>query len=115
MIKKRLSSFLFAAIACSISVKSFGAGSTAATSGLCSKYIKRLEVKHNMPRHMLKAVAVTESGRYMKSLDRDVPWPWTLNVKGKGYYFDTKEAALTALKKTSSTWCKKCRRWVYAN
>jgi len=99
--KKRIASLVFASMACMSGMKTY-ASSTMAVSGLCSKYVKSAEVQHRMPNNILKAIAVTESGRYVKSIQRDVPWPWTLNVKGKGYYFDTKAAALEALKKLQS-------------
>ncbi|NLC21098.1 MAG: lytic transglycosylase domain-containing protein [Halomonadaceae bacterium] len=40
---------------------------------------------------LLYAVALAES---QKTVDGQVrPWPWALNVQGKGYYFDTREEA----------------------
>jgi Transglycosylase SLT domain len=40
---------------------------------------------------ILRAIAITESGRNGK------PHPWTLNVHGKGMFFDTREAAYAHL------------------
>lgn len=39
---------------------------------------------------VLRAVAMTESGR------DGAPWPWTLNVAGRGFYFATREEAYRA-------------------
>lgn len=36
---------------------------------------------------VLRAVAMTESGRGAS------PWPWTINVAGRGFYFSTREDA----------------------
>ena len=56
----------------------------------------------DVPSTVLYAIALQESGRSMDGKLR--PWPWTLNVAGKGYYFDTFDAAcrhLTATLKTT--------------
>lgn len=39
---------------------------------------------------LLRAIALTESGR------DGAPWPWTLNVAGRGFYFATREDAFRA-------------------
>lgn len=52
--------------------------------------------RHGVPAEILYAVASTES-----IIDLDVkarPWPWTLNVAGKGLRFDDRDAACQALK-----------------
>src|SRR4029079_10379480 len=49
--------------------------------------------------HLLSAIASTESGRYHEGLQIKVPWPWTINVGGKGYWFDSKEEAIAAVRK----------------
>ncbi|RUS67760.1 hypothetical protein CUZ56_00237 [Saezia sanguinis] len=56
-----------------------------------------------IPATVLYAIALQESGRSINGKHR--PWPWTLNISGQGYYFDTQEAActrLTAALKTTS-------------
>ena len=51
---------------------------------------------HQIPPAVLYAVATQESNRRQKS-GRYRPWPWTLNIAGKGYYYTTRQAACTAL------------------
>lgn len=52
-----------------------------------------------IPSQALYALALTESATRLN--DGSVkPWPWTLNVKGKGYYYANQKAACTALKQT---------------
>ncbi|MFO0390011.1 MAG: transglycosylase SLT domain-containing protein [Alphaproteobacteria bacterium] len=65
---------------------------------LCTKYISRYERQYGIPTHLLAAISTTESGRYHKGLKISIPWPWTINVEGKGYYFDTKQEAIAAVK-----------------
>ena len=62
---------------------------------LCTRYLPRQERKYGIPLHLLSAIASTESGRWHKGLNMALPWPWTVNSQGKGYYFDTKEEAVT--------------------
>lgn len=51
-----------------------------------------------VPPNILYALSLTESGRTI-SRNRNVfrPWPWTLNVEKKGYYYPTRCAAWQAL------------------
>ncbi len=60
----------------------------------CTQYFPVEEKKNSIPTHLLAAIATTESGRYSKSLGMSVPWPWTINVEGKGYHFDSKAEAI---------------------
>jgi soluble lytic murein transglycosylase-like protein len=43
-----------------------------------------------VPSDILYAVALVESGRKINGTH--APWPWTLNIEGKAYYFDSREA-----------------------
>jgi len=61
----------------------------------CTQYFPVEEKKNSIPTHLLAAIATTESGRYSKSLGMSVPWPWTINVEGKGYHFDSKAEAIS--------------------
>lgn len=65
---------------------------------LCTSYLPRQEREYGIPVHLLAAIASTESGRYNKELGLSLPWPWTINVDGKGYFFDTKEEAIAAVR-----------------
>lgn len=65
---------------------------------LCTSYLPRHERQYGIPVHLLAAISSTESGRYHKGLGMSLPWPWTINVEGKGYFFDTKAEAVTAVK-----------------
>ena len=61
---------------------------------LCTKFLPRNERKYGIPLHLLSAIATTESGRWHNGLNMALPWPWTVNVEGKGYYFDSKQEAI---------------------
>ena len=66
---------------------------------LCTRNLSHYEREYGIPTHLLSAIATTESGRYHQGLKISVPWPWTINAEGKGYYFDTKEQAVSAARK----------------
>lgn len=65
---------------------------------LCTSYLPREERHNGIPEHLLAAIASTESGRFHKALGLNLPWPWTINVEGTGYFFDTKEEAIQAVR-----------------
>ena len=67
-------------------------------ANICEPYIQQQEVLLQIPSHLLKAIAHTESGRLMSS-SKIVAWPWTINVNGKGYIYPTKQKAIDAVKK----------------
>ncbi len=55
--------------------------------------------EHGIPQSILYAVALTESGKPMAGpAGAARPWPWTLNVAGRGYFFDSRQAAWQALR-----------------
>lgn len=48
---------------------------------------RHFAAKHRVPADVLFAVCLQESGKRWQ--DKHLPWPWTLNIQGKGQYFDT--------------------------
>ena len=50
----------------------------------------------NVPLSVLRAISLTETGRKYQGAFR--PWPWTVNMEGKGMWFDTREQALAYAK-----------------
>ena len=63
----------------------------------CLRFVQIYERSSRIPQGLLAAIAFTESGRDVA--DGRVPWPWTINFNGDGRYFDTKEAAVAAVRK----------------
>jgi hypothetical protein len=61
----------------------------------CEHHFYRIEKEKNIPEHTLKAIAFTESGQRIAK-NRMIAWPWTINVKGRGYIFKTKQKAIVA-------------------
>lgn len=49
--------------------------------------------RSGVPISVLKAISLNETGRKRGGAFR--PWPWTVNMEGKGLWFDSAKAALT--------------------
>lgn len=63
---------------------------------LCYRAADRTEDKRDLPNGLLRAITWTETSRRSEDGKRMVPWPWTINVEGKGYRFATKAEAIAA-------------------
>jgi hypothetical protein len=61
---------------------------------LCTQQFLIQERANGIPNHLLAAISSTESGRWHNELGLALPWPWTINVEGKGYYFKNKAEAV---------------------
>ena len=68
---------------------------------VCLIEARRAEDQHGIPRGLLQSITRVEAGR--KTVTGEyMPWPWTLNDKGKGLFFDTKQAAVDYLQEAVS-------------
>lgn len=56
---------------------------------------RQIAYEENVPAESLYSLALTESSKRLPAGVR--PWPWTLNVAGKGYRYATREQAWQAL------------------
>lgn len=64
-------------------------------SDLCVEAAENASHQSAAPLQVLLALTLTETGRNQDGEFR--PWPWTLNVDGRGQWFATKQEALTGL------------------
>lgn len=63
----------------------------------CATHIVKHEKQHGIPHGLLHAISKAESG--IKDVKgRVVAWPWTVNTGGQGYFFPTKQDAISAVK-----------------
>jgi len=53
--------------------------------------------EYGIPYTILYAIALAESGRSLNDNSIRRPWPWALNVAGRGYYYPSRQAAWDAL------------------
>jgi hypothetical protein len=70
------------------------AAARAGDEGLCLQAIARVEARGGLPRGLLQAIALTESGHRSTGTAAFGPWPWTANNGGDGRYFDSKDEAI---------------------
>ncbi len=61
---------------------------------LCRLETTRTERRMAIPRHLLTAISLAESGRRDDANGVNVAWPWTVTSGGQGRFFDTKAEAL---------------------
>jgi hypothetical protein len=50
-----------------------------------------------VPTKLLPSIARVESGRLDAATGKVRPWPWTINVDGVGYFFDSKSEVIAAV------------------
>ncbi|MEJ2020554.1 MAG: transglycosylase SLT domain-containing protein [Maritimibacter sp.] len=60
-------------------------------SEICDKVSEIASARTGVPVSVLKAISLTETGRKRAGAFR--PWPWTINMEGKGVWFDNNEEA----------------------
>ncbi len=71
-------------------------------SHICAKAVHAAEIVNQLPRFLLHAVSLTESGRWHDKAQAAVAWPWTITAGGKGKFFRTKANALAEVKRLQS-------------
>jgi len=69
----------------------------------CDGAIRAAEASLRLPRLLLSSIALVESGRPDPQTGRTQPWPWTINVAGKGYFFETKAQAIEATRQAQAS------------
>ncbi len=66
---------------------------------LCGREADRFERVHQVPRHLLTAIARTESGRWHAERQASLAWPWTVMAEGKGRFLPSKAAAIAEVER----------------
>ena len=56
-------------------------------SAICEAVAVQVATERDIPVSVMKAITLTETGRTRGAGFR--PWPWTINMEGKGIWFDT--------------------------
>ena len=65
-------------------------------NNVCEKNISEIERQIDIPKGLLTAIGLTESGRYINK-SKPIIWPWTINIKTKSLFFDNKKQMLKFL------------------
>ncbi len=69
----------------------------ATPSVACQQAISATEQKLAIPKGLLAAIGMVESGRLDPALGHAAPWPWIINVAGQDHVFMTKDDAVAAV------------------
>ncbi len=69
----------------------FGSSSGADPSVLCDGAAQYASTRHGVPITVMRAIMLTETGRYVGGHQQG--WPWAVNQGGQGTWFDTRAEA----------------------
>jgi len=68
------------------------------SSALCARAAKQAERNWHLPRGLLVAIGLVESGRRSPGGSFPIIWPWTINAEGQGIYQPSKAAAVSMVR-----------------
>ncbi|MCI4661481.1 MAG: lytic transglycosylase domain-containing protein [Neomegalonema sp.] len=83
---------LFVLFGTVIAQTALAAPSRAHDGALCDRAIAIAAAERGVPERLLRSLALVESGRTLDGAR--TAWPWTVNMEGKGRWFDSRAAAL---------------------
>lgn len=102
LVKSRLTGLVgLIGVAFALTVPSGSAHAQAGSSiagfdNICLTEARRAEAQHGIPEGLLQSISRVEAGR--KTVTGEfMPWAWTLNDRGEGLFFDSREAAMRHL------------------
>ncbi len=64
----------------------------------CVNVFRYYETKLKIPTDTLYSISLQETGKIHSDKKIKIAYPWTVNVEGKGFYFDTKREAVEFVK-----------------
>jgi hypothetical protein len=68
------------------------------TQDLCTQATKKAETEARIPRNLLTAISLAESGRWDDRLKASFAWPWTVTNGASATYYPTKQEAIEGVK-----------------
>ncbi|MDA1310427.1 MAG: hypothetical protein O2985_12590 [Proteobacteria bacterium] len=69
-----------------------------AIAALCDPATRKAEAAEALPRGLLAAISLKETGRWDPDEKRSIAWPWTVTSEGKGIHHASKDDALARVK-----------------
>lgn len=70
-----------------------------AVGQICRAHTLAAEQRHQLPKLVLSAISLAESGRWHPGQRASYPWPWTVTSGSKSMYFDDKDSAIAAVRR----------------
>ncbi len=65
---------------------------------ICRAQTREAEKRHRLPKFVLSAISLAESGRWHPTQRRSYPWPWTVTSGAGSHYYADKAAAIAAVR-----------------
>ena len=90
-LKSRLESLAVQRLTLIFLVLSSPSVAAATTEMVCDTAARQVAQETNVPLSVLRSITRTETGRARGGQLQ--PWPWTVNMEGKGHWFETEDAA----------------------
>jgi hypothetical protein len=69
---------------------------------LCKNATRVVEREHKITPNLLRAISLTESGRWLEEEKVNIAWPWTVASGKAGQYFPTKRQAIAHVRQLQS-------------
>jgi len=66
---------------------------------VCMEATQQIEKEYKIKKHLLSTITSVESGRWNANKKQNIAWPWTVNARGKGMFFNTKAEAVAEVKR----------------
>ena len=102
MMPRRLIAVCFAAVGfAAIAIDPVAAGQAAFSPDvgqICRAHTREAEKRHQLPKLVLSAISLAESGRWHPVQRKSYPWPWTVTSGTNSNYYADKKSAITAVK-----------------
>ncbi|USG61889.1 transglycosylase SLT domain-containing protein [Sneathiella marina] len=64
----------------------------------CRVAVEKAEKENRLPKRLLSAISLTETGRWHAKRQEIIAWPWTVYAEGRGRYLPNKAAAIEEVK-----------------
>ncbi|WP_193172813.1 transglycosylase SLT domain-containing protein [Nisaea nitritireducens] len=70
---------------------------------ICANATRHAEEEHRLPKHLLFAISLKETGRWNDERKESYTWPWTVTSGGKGRHYPTVFAAMAEVRRLLAT------------
>jgi len=70
----------------------------------CYSLFRFYESKYKIPKNILFAISLKETGRTHSIHKKNIVWPWSANIDGQSYIFQSKTEAVRFIKLAKKSW-----------
>ncbi len=87
----KYTALIFIPVFVALSVSATGAATDSRTAGICDRAARQAALSEGVPLDVLRAITRVETGRHRDG--QVMPWPWAINLEGKGFWFNSEVEA----------------------